>query len=159
VIAGAAALAVAVLGLVILRLRSRPTPVAPAEPFEPSLEAEARAELDRIVAEQYLSRGDYRTHYALIAECVRRYISARYGFQASALTTSELPDRMVRRGAGRWRARLVAGLLTECDSVHYARYIPAPARAEADLQMAYEVVDLALSRETRPGEGLSEAGR
>jgi len=44
----------------------------------------------------------------------------------------ELARRLVASGVGRWRARLVSGLLNECDAVHYAHYIPAPARAEAD---------------------------
>jgi hypothetical protein len=157
--AAAGVLLVAVLALILWRrLRYKPVMLAPVEPLEPTLEAEARAELDRIVAEQYLAQGDYRTHYALVAACIRRYLTERYGFQASALTTAQLPERMVLRGVGRWRARLVAGLLAECDAVHYAHYLPAAARAEADLQMAYEVVDLALSQETRSEDGLMEAG-
>lgn len=159
-IAGLATLVLALAALAIWRrMRSKPLPLAPVEPVERTLEINAHSELDRIVAEGYLARGDYRTHYALIAECIRRYITERYGFQASALTTTQLSERMARSGVGRWRARLVAGLLQECDSVHYAHYLPAPARAEADLQMAYEVVDLALSQETRPEDGLVEAGR
>ncbi|HTE84200.1 MAG TPA: hypothetical protein VK821_05665 [Dehalococcoidia bacterium] len=157
--AGLTTLLAAAIALVLWRtLRPNPLPMAPVEPVERSLEIRAHAELDRIVAQNYLRRGDYRTHYALIAECIRRYLTERYGFQASALTTTELPERMIRSGVGRWRARLVAGLLTECDSVHYAHYLPAPARAEADLQMAYEVVDLALSQETRPEDRLVEVG-
>jgi hypothetical protein len=159
-VAGLVALVIAVAAVALWRrLGSKPVPPVVVEPIERSLELNAHAELDRIVAGKYLARGDYRTHYALIAECIRRYITQRYGFQASALTTSELSERMVRSGVGRWRARLVAGLLTECDSVHYAHYIPAPVRAEADLQMAYEAVDLALSQETRPEDGLVEASR
>jgi hypothetical protein len=159
-----AAGAAAVVALVLLTLiawillrRRAPAPIAAPEELPP-LEAEARAELDAIVEEGLLSRGDYRTHYARIAECIRRYLSHRYGFPASALTTTELSERMVRTGVGRWRARLVADLLAECDAVHYAHYLPAPARADADLQMAYEVVDMALSQETRTEATRAEVG-
>ncbi len=156
---------VAVLLLALLALafaiwqRSRVRP--PAKPdVEPagSPEEAAQAELERIAAQDYLARGDYRTQYALIAACIRRYITERYGFQASALTTAELTDRMALLGVGRWRARLVADLLAECDAVHYAHYLPAPARAEADLQMAFEIVDLSLSQQTRQEDGRVEAG-
>jgi oxygen tolerance protein BatD len=144
-----AALAILIVaGAVWYWTRPAPAPPIIAQPFEASLESEAREELDRIMAENYLARADYRTHYALIAACIRRYITRRYGFQASALTTAELGERMVRSGVGRWRARLVADLLAECDAVHYAHYLPAPARAQADVQRAYEIVDLALSQET-----------
>jgi hypothetical protein len=158
IFAAIAAVGIAVAGFLLWRLRRRPpAPIETVEPRERSLELRAQAELDRIVEENYLARGDYRTHYALIAECIRRYLTDRYGFQASALTTSELSERMMESGVGRWRARLVAGLLTECDAVYYAHYLPAPARAEADIQIAYEIVDLALSQQTRPEEALVES--
>jgi hypothetical protein len=158
--AAAAVLVVAIAALLIWRTRRRaPVPVETNEPRERSLELQAQADLDRIVEENYLARGDYRTHYARIAECIRRYITDRYGFQANALTTSELSERMIESGVGRWRARLVADLLSECDDVYYAHYLPAPARAEADLQMAYEIVDLALSQQTRPEDVLVESRR
>jgi hypothetical protein len=155
-----AAVVMAVLLLALLlggRVRDRRRRLTPAPaPSVPPLEAEARAELDRIVAAGYLARGDYAAHYARVAECIRGYVARRYGFPATALTTAELQERMVLSGVGRWRARLVSGLLSECDAVHYARYVPAPARAEADLEMAYEVVDLSWSQETRPEETLLE---
>ena len=110
------------------------------------------------MAENYPARGEYRTHYApLIAACIRRYITRRYGFQASALTTTELGERMVHGGVGRWRARLVADLLAECDAVHYAHYLPAPARAEADIQRAYGSSTSHFLR--RPGQRRRGGGR
>lgn len=157
-IAAGAVLAALLLTLVLWTLlrRERRQEAPVLAPALPSLEAEARAELDQIVADGLLARGDYAAHYARMAECIRRYVARRYGFPATALTTAELQERMVRGGVGRWRARLVSGLLSECDAVHYARYLPAPARAEADLEMAYEIVDLSWSQETRPEETLLE---
>lgn len=157
-------LAVAIVAVVIVAVfvRTRLASVTPLTieqmSVEPGPEEEARAELDALAAEGLLQQGYYRDHYARMAECIRRYVTHRYGFPASALTTSELGSRMERGGVGRWRARLVAGLLTECDAVHYAHYVPAPARAEADLQMAYEIVDLTLTQETRPLEEQLEVG-
>jgi hypothetical protein len=112
----------------------------PAPPVAP--EAAARAELDRIAALGLLERGDLTAFHALLAACVRRYLSDRYGFPAFAMTTTELRARMEQLGVGRWQARLTAGLLAECDAVSYAGYRPAPARAESNLAMAYEIVSL-----------------
>lgn len=123
--------------------RPRPAPAlpAPAAPA-PSPEAAARAELDRIAGLGLLEKGDAVTFHALLAACVRRYLSEHYGFPAFAMTTAELRTRMEQHGVGRWQARLAAGLLSECDSVAYARYAPARARSESNLSMAYEIVSL-----------------
>lgn len=155
----AATLLVLLLALLLRRLLARRRqPLLPVTVPAPSPEEEARAELNRIADAGLLASHNYTTHYARLAGCIRRYVAERYGFPASALTTKELEERMVQSGVGRWRARLVTGLLSECDAVHYARYLPAPARAEADLQMAYEIVDLSWSQETRPEETWQEAG-
>ncbi len=157
---GIAALLLVLLAaaVVVWRRRRRQPPVLVPVIAPPPPEEAARAELERIAAQSELGHMDYVTQYALIAACIRRYITERYGFQASALTTTELAARMVASGVGRWRARLVADLLTECDAVHYAHYVPAPARAEADLQMAFEIVDLSLSQQTRQEDTRVEVG-
>lgn len=133
----AAALAlVAAGGVWLWRRRGGPT-VAPA----PSHATVARAELDRIMALNLMRQGELAEHYRLIAACVRRYLTERFGFPAVALTSGELSGRMEAQGVERWPARLITGLLSECDAVAYARYLPAPARIEADNAMAYEIID------------------
>jgi len=79
--------------------------------------------------------------YRRLATAVRTVLSERYGFPAFALTTGELQRRMEAEGVDRWQARLVSGLLEECDAVVYAGYRPAIERREADLTMAREVVE------------------
>jgi hypothetical protein len=123
-----------------MRARVAPEVVAVASPAE----VVARAELDRIGGLGLLDADDFKTFHSLLAACVRRYLSDRYGFPAFAMTTSELRARMEQQGVGRWQARLVAGLLSECDAVNYARYAPARARAESNLSMAYEIVEMTL---------------
>jgi hypothetical protein len=88
---------------------------------------------------------EHKAYYQLIGASIRRYLTDRYGFPAFAMSTTELETQMMKRGVGRWQARLVAGLLAQCDSVRYAEYVPAPARAEGDLTAAYEIVEI-----TRP---------
>jgi hypothetical protein len=79
--------------------------------------------------------------YRRLATSVRSVLGQRYGFPASALTTLELQRRMEAEGVDRWQARLVSGLLEECDAVVYAGYRPALERREADLTMAREIVE------------------
>lgn len=147
----AAALAAVVLALGFLVLRRalrRPKPAAwPAVPQSP--EDAAAAELDRIGALNLIERREFQTFYRLVADCIRRYLTDRYGFPAVALTTTELRADMEAHGLTPWQARLVDSLLTECDDVVYAGYVPAPGRAAGDLAVAYEIVEM-----TRPREEL-----
>ena len=78
--------------------------------------------------------------YRSLAATIRAAIGDRYGFPAFALTTAELQRRMEGHGVERWQARLVSGLLEECDAVVYAGYRPAAERREHDLTMAREIL-------------------
>jgi hypothetical protein len=147
----AAVVLIAAGGAWLWRRRGRPAAV-PA----PSQAAIARAELDRIMALGLVQKGELAEHYRLIAVCIRRYLTERFGFPAVALTSGELSGRMEGQGVERWPARLVSGLLSECDAVAYARYVPAPARIEADNAMAYEIIDATegLTPEPQPAKAV-----
>lgn len=119
--------------LVARRVATRPRgadapPPAPAEP-------------DDLRGLEELLQQDPALGYRRMASSVRHVIARRYGLPAGALTTGELQRRMEQAGLDRWQARLVGGLLQECDAVVYAGYRPAPERREADLNMAREIVE------------------
>lgn len=113
----------------LMRRAPGPTP-ALAAPVPPTLIAAERDIVTNPVAA-------YRT----LASVVRGVLGERYGFPAPSLTTHELKTRMEAAGVDRWQARLVEGLLEECDAVVYAGYRPATERREADLNMAREIVE------------------
>ncbi len=142
-LAAAVAVAAAVAGLLWWRARRRrPAPAPVSTAATPAYESAALAELDRIAGLGLVEEGKLREFHALLAACIRRYLSERFGFPAFALTTSELAGRMEREGIDRWPARLATGLLTECDAVEYAGYVPAAARAGTSLDIAREIVVL-----------------
>ncbi len=105
-------------------------------------ERSARERLDSIHGVNLVDDESFQNFYGTIAEVVRRYLSERFTFNASALTTSELERRMTGHGVDRWQARLVSGLLDRCDRAVYARHYPDPASADHDLTVAYEIVEL-----------------
>lgn len=135
-LAGAAAAALLYLigFLAVRRWRTRPRPVppvpAPAPPTAP----------DFAVLEATI-HSDPATAYRTLATGVRSVLAGRYGIPAAALTASELSQRMEAKGLDRWQARLVSGLLDECDAVVYAGYRPATERRLFDLNMAREIVE------------------
>lgn len=126
-------------GVWLLARRARRPAAVPA----PSSAELARAELERIVALDLPAHGALVEHYRLLGGCIRRYLTDRFGFPAQQLTSSELAAAMQASGVSRWAARLVSGLLSECDNVVYARYTPAEPRLAADNAMAFEIVDTA----------------
>jgi hypothetical protein len=136
-----------VLGAVLVR-RRRPVLVLEPEPDLVPLgpEDDARLELDRDAA-SHLAARDFPAFYSVLSMTVRRYLTERFGFPAFALTTVELQNQMVARGIDRWQARLVGGLLEQCDAVVFAGYRPAPGRADSDLTAAYEIIEI-----SRPAE-------
>jgi hypothetical protein len=153
-IVAAAAITVGLMLLLahVLRRRRAPAPAGPP----PLPEDEARAELERIASLRLPEQGAHKEHYRLLASCIRRYLTGRYDFPAFALTTAELEEQMVLRGVDRWQARLVSGLLQECDDVRYGQYVPAAARADADLTAGFEIVEITRPRteEEREAETL-----
>ncbi|MBA4179388.1 MAG: hypothetical protein C0506_02260 [Anaerolinea sp.] len=128
----ALALLVALAVSIARRLTRRAPAVSPpaASPVPPTL---LGAERDIVT--------DPVTAYRTLASVVRSVLGQRYGFPAPSLTTHELKRRMEAAGVDRWQARLVEGLLEECDAVVYAGYRPAVERREADLTMAREIVE------------------
>jgi hypothetical protein len=80
--------------------------------------------------------------YRVMSSVVKTELARRYNLRATALTTNELRRRLEDGGIDRWQARLVGGLLEECDAVIYAGYRPAPERRQADLTMAREIVEV-----------------
>ena len=117
----------------IARRPRKPAPAAAPRPRPDLAGAGAVLESDPVSA--------YRT----LSAAVRRHLADTYGFPAVALTARELERRMEAEGVDRWQARLVGGLLENCDAVVYAGYRPATERRQADLTMALEIVEAGAS--------------
>ncbi|MCK9487541.1 MAG: hypothetical protein M0R73_12735 [Dehalococcoidia bacterium] len=129
------------LAVAALWWRRRPVTEEP-EALPEGAEARARERLDTQRRGRLHTEEAFQEYYGAIALAVREYLGERFGFNAAALTTSELERRMTAHGVDRWQARLVAGLLDRCDRAVYARHYPDPASADHDLTVAYEIVEL-----------------
>ncbi|MFA7248729.1 MAG: hypothetical protein WC273_03785 [Dehalococcoidia bacterium] len=144
----------ALLALAAAAFVSRRRAPAPAEvaPEDTSPEGVARRALDGLGVHAQPAHLDYQSYYGGLAVTVRTYLAARFGFNAHALTTTELERRMISHGVDRWQARLVGGLLERCDDAVYARRYPDPASADHDLTVAYEIVELSRPRPALEGQ-------
>ncbi len=139
----ALAAAAVLLALLIVRrlLRHRritlPLPVPALTP-----EATVRRALDQAAAVISGPAPDYAAFYTTVSTAVRDYLERRTNLPVRAFTTRELRRHMEISGTDRWHARIILGLLDECDAVKWAHYAPDHARADRALTMAYEVVEL-----------------
>jgi hypothetical protein len=127
----------AVSAVLIWRRLRRPAAAPPGL----SPEEQAAADLEALAAQGLLT-GRPSENYSRLSRAMRTYLASRYGFPALSSSTREIEREMLARGLDRWQARLVSGLLSECDDVVFAGYHPAPARAESDITLAYQIVDM-----------------
>ncbi len=136
-----AAIALAVIALAALiiwwvrRRRARIVVVEPKVVIPPDVIA--LAELDRIATLGLVERGEFKSYYTLVTDCVRRYIGARYGVETMDRTTHELLDELSRRD------NTVAGLgalLDEADLVKFAKLKPEAPTAMRALENARVIV-------------------
>ena len=145
-LAVAAGLLAALGGFWLWRRRGREDQVAVFIP-DTSAEMTARQRLDVASAVGPRSAApDYQAYYGELAAVVRDYLTGRFDFNAAALTTTELEERMTAEGIGRWQARLVSGLLDRCDAAVFARQYPEPTSADHDLTVAFEIIELSRPR-------------
>jgi hypothetical protein len=120
-------------------------------------EEQAEVDLEALAASGLLA-GRTSENYARLSRAVRTYLAARYGFPALSSSTREIEREMLARGLDRWQARLVSGLLSECDEVVFAGYQPAPERAESDITLAYQIVEMTEQPERIPAPAPAGGG-
>ena len=145
-----AALLLGLVALVVRRIRRR----TPETEYE-AIDIPERSARERLASVQHAGLPDeaeFQRFYGTIAAVVREYLGERFGFNATALTSSELEVRMTGHGVDRWQARLVSGLLDRCDRAVYARQYPDPESADHDLTVAFEIVELSRPQPAQPSE-------
>jgi hypothetical protein len=135
-VAGGAALAIALVSLLSWLLMRR----WPRRPRRVVARPPAPHELPGLQTAEAVIDSDPVSAYRVMSSVVKTELARRYNLRATALTSNELRRRLEVEGIDRWQARLVGGLLEECDAVIYAGYRPAAERRQADLTMAREIV-------------------
>lgn len=98
-------------------------PAAPPPP-EDEIALLALAELEK----QGLSReGNHKAHYFKASEILKSYVGARYGFDATESTTSELLSEMERnRRVTDEQMDRIEALFERLDRVKFSDHVPAP---------------------------------
>jgi hypothetical protein len=136
----AAGLGAMIALLVRRRLRARPK-IVPVVPRRPAHEV-AMEKLDRLGA-QLAGGGDLRPFYFELSEAIREYLGGRFGFDSLEMTTEELVAAMrhlsVQASQGVVEGE-IAGWLSACDLVKFAKVAPSPEQARGALETAILMV-------------------
>jgi len=158
---GGLALALAVLGFFLfwyLKKRSRGEPILPGKPeiARPPHEL-AYEELEALLAQNLLEKGEIKRFYSEISEIIRRYIEGRYQVPAMERTTTELLDDLRGIGVEVDHVELIAAFLERCDLVKFAKYQPSEEEHRDTVERARQIVDLTRWVETPAAEEQQEA--
>jgi hypothetical protein len=137
-------LAAAALGgvlaiLVRRRWRARAS-LRPEPPPRPAHEI-ALERLDRLGAGGFAEEADHRPFYFSLSEVVRDYLGGRFGFDALEMTTEELIEELRRRAPRELMLGELAGWLTACDLVKFAKISPSGTEARGALETAIRIVE------------------
>ena len=97
---------------------------------------------------------DMQAFYIQLAEIVRDYVGARFGFLALEMTTEELMDELSRRAPRGLVLGEIAGWLGGCDLVKFAKIVPTDFEARGALETGIRIVESTRPRpEPQVGEG------
>jgi hypothetical protein len=151
-----AGLGVAALGAFIaLELRRRwrlRDARRPAPPPRPAHEI-ALEKLGQLATSGLGSDSDLRQFYFQLSEIVREYLGGRFDFPALEMTTQELSDELARLGPRGLVPGEIAGWLSGCDLVKFAKLAPPPAEARGALETAIRMVESTRPRFEPPVAG------
>ncbi len=141
----AAALLIVLIGILIfiyIKRRKQGKSIIPRreKPKRPPHEI-ALEELEQLLQDQLLEKGEIKQFYIRISEIIRRYVEGRFFIVAIEMTTAQLIDTMVEAEVENEDVQLVEDFLMQCDLVKFAKYIPTSEENEKVIDQAFEIVN------------------
>jgi hypothetical protein len=117
------------------------------KPVEVQLRPEeiALQELERLLAENLLARGEIKLFHLRISDILRHYIENRFGYQAPERTTEEFLTELSQARSQKNtfpgnHKTLLADFLTHCDLVKFAKHEPTKAESEKTVSICREFI-------------------
>ena len=100
----------------------------------------AMGEIERIKAERMISSEDQKSYYTRLTDTLRKYIEARFGFNAMEMTSSEIIARLQEAGDKKMVDEL-RELFYTADLVKFAKYSTLINENDANLVHAIEFIN------------------
>jgi hypothetical protein len=122
------------------RIKGIGLPLAPPEPEKPAGDV-ALAELNRLKDSDYIRKNHIKKYYIILSEIIRRYLEKRFGIFAMDRTTLEIKSEMKRTKIESQIIQKTISLLSNCDLVKFAKYVPTAEQIEKDWQESYNLIE------------------
>lgn len=98
--------------------------------------------LEALLKEKYPERGEYKTFYSELSECIREYMENRFQIRALEMTTEEFLDHLTRDACLKYEHQIILEkFLKSSDLVKFAKYIPSAAETDADFGMVRQLIE------------------
>jgi len=139
---GSLLLGLAALGFAywMYRRSKQGQPVFRREPPRPAHEI-ALAELQKLLQSGLLAAGEYKLFYSELSDIARRYMERRFYVNAMEETTTEILASLNGASLAPGQLELARELLTACDLVKFAKYVPGSAETESAVQLVREFIE------------------
>jgi hypothetical protein len=137
-------------GFLYYRRRSRglAMPEIPEELKRPAWEV-ALFELDQLRESDLLARKQVKKYFILLSDIVRRYTERRYEIPALDRTTEEIRTEIKPLRLEQRITDSLYGLLSFCDLVKFAKYVPSAEEMEKSLSEAHDFVNITKQEEVK----------
>ncbi len=108
-------------------------------------------ELDKLLAEDLLARGEVKLFHLRISDILRSYIENRFGLKAPERTTEEFLteltlDIQMQKALFGDHKRLLAEFLNQCDLVKFAKHEPSIEESEKTVIICREFIEETIDR-------------
>ncbi len=113
--------------------------VPPPPPPEPPLNVFNR-EIEGLISAHHLDKGEVKEFHLKLSEILRRFLGARYNFEALESTTTELSQMLKSKGVDAAVMRKLDSFASINDPVKFAKWIPTNDISEALVDAAREIV-------------------
>jgi len=120
-------------------------PKSPAE-IQPRPEEIALRDLEMLLAENLLQRGETKLFHLRISDILRHYIENRFGLNAPERTTEEFLTELSQAKSSQnallsLHKVLLADFLTQCDLVKFAKHEPTSDESEKTVMICREFIE------------------
>jgi len=141
-VAGLLVLLVIVLVFIYLKRRKQGKSLIPRreKPTRPPHET-AIEELEKLIQEQLLEKGETKEYYIRISEIIRQYIEDRFFIIALEMTTHQLIESMKESEVEPEVCNEVEKFLNQCDLVKFAKYKPNKTANKNTTKLAFKIIE------------------
>jgi hypothetical protein len=110
-----------------------------AEPLKPAHEI-ALADIEYLLAERLLEKGEIKVFYSRLSEIIRRYIENRFYVLALEETSAEILAEVKEQDLSKEPYDLLQDFLELSDFVKFAKYIPSESESVRYIEMAKQFI-------------------